>query len=90
MPVLTKAGDRAVFFIPSRKLCTGGRNRRGREDEMERREEKRDKWQEIKYGRERRALHNLQTWCSQVTLFPVASFDSLLDHSESAPTRKGF
>lgn len=56
---------------------------------MERRE-KRDKWQEIKYGRVRKTLHNLWTWCCPVTLSSVASFDSLLDHSENVSTRKGF
>lgn len=66
-----KAGDRADFFIPFQKLWTAERNRNGREGEMER-GEKRDKWQEIKYGRARRALQNFRTWCSLVTLFSVA------------------
>lgn len=87
--VPTKAGDGAVYLFPSQKLCAGGRNGGGREGEMER-GEKKDKRQESKHGKKRKALHNLWTCCSQVTFFTVASFHVLLGRSENAPTRKGF
>ena len=87
--VPTEAGDRAVYLLPSQKLRAGGRIRGRKESEMER-GEKRDQQQEEKHGKERRALHNLWTCCSQVTFFTVPSFHILLGCSENAPTRKGF